>query len=214
MARARASCSAPLGGRNDTQRQPRLELGSSVKLREEAASIDLVLGSPPYCTRIDYAMATLPELAVMGLNEFDVKQLRRMMIGSATIQDEVTPRAEWGDECISTLDKIRNHQAYASRSYYYKTYTQYFDGMYQTMAELDRVLKQNGECVMVIQDSYYKDVHVDLAKCIQEIAAGFNWVQRSRFDFCANKNIARINPHAVSRGAPLQETVLILSKVP
>jgi hypothetical protein len=52
----------------------------------EADSVDIVLTSPPYCTRIDYAAATRIELAilarVLGPNAVD---LRRVMMGSIQV---------------------------------------------------------------------------------------------------------------------------------
>jgi hypothetical protein len=39
---------------------------SSLRLPLSSGSVDAVISSPPYCTRIDYVRATLPELAVIG----------------------------------------------------------------------------------------------------------------------------------------------------
>ena len=43
-----------------------IEQASSTTLPLLSNSIDAVVSSPPYCTRIDYVRATLPELAVIG----------------------------------------------------------------------------------------------------------------------------------------------------
>ena len=43
-----------------------IAVASSDALPVQNGMIDLILSSPPYCTRIDYAVATMPELAVLG----------------------------------------------------------------------------------------------------------------------------------------------------
>jgi len=44
----------------------KIERASSDSIPLPNSSIDLVISSPPYCTRIDYAIATSPELALLG----------------------------------------------------------------------------------------------------------------------------------------------------
>ena len=57
---------------------------SSLQLPVASGSIDAAISSPPYCTRIDYVKATLPELAVIGYPNGNVtRRLREMMIGDA-----------------------------------------------------------------------------------------------------------------------------------
>ena len=59
-----------------------ITLGSSDALPMQAKSVDAVIASPPYCTRIDYAVATKPELAILGCTSpRDFAILRRQMMG-------------------------------------------------------------------------------------------------------------------------------------
>lgn len=190
----------------------RIRLGSSVSLGELSDSVDLILGSPPYCTRIDYTMATLPELAVLGLGDEEVRDLRREMIGTATVQEVVCVQSIWGDRCVRTLEQIAEHPGYASRSYYYKTFAQYFDSMFASIQELNRVLRPAGECIIVVQDSYYKDIHVDLAGILEEMVSHMGWLRTGSYEFPAKRNLGRINPNAVIRNAKLTEKVLLLRK--
>ena len=44
----------------------RVSLGSSTALELPDESVDAVVSSPPYCTRLDYVKSTLPELASLG----------------------------------------------------------------------------------------------------------------------------------------------------
>ena len=66
--------------------------------------LQCILTSPPYCTRIDYAIATRRELAVLGANPGEVRELRESQIGTPVI---VTPDIEidaqgWGRRKMST----------------------------------------------------------------------------------------------------------------
>jgi len=145
--------------------------GSSRSLCLEDQSIDCVVSSPPYCTRIDYVRATLPELAVVmrtdPLVNFDLKF---NTIGSTT-NGKKGPSDEimLGESYSSVLDEIRKHKSKASSTYYYRYFSNYFNAMYASIREVRRVLKPNSNAVLVVQDSYYKDVHIDLPSIISDI---------------------------------------------
>jgi hypothetical protein len=60
-----------------------IKLADSTVLSLEAESVDFVLTSPPYCTRIDYAAATRVELAILApMLGTSANDLRRHMMGS------------------------------------------------------------------------------------------------------------------------------------
>lgn len=48
-------------------------------------SVDAMIGSPPYCTRIDYIVATRPELALLGFNGEALREMRNRTIGTTSI---------------------------------------------------------------------------------------------------------------------------------
>ena len=56
-------------------------LGHSRRLELDDGTVDAVVGRLLYCTRIDYGVATRPELAVLGAGEQDIKLLRSRMTG-------------------------------------------------------------------------------------------------------------------------------------
>jgi DNA modification methylase len=132
------------------------------------ASIDLVLTSPPYCTRIDYVVSTSFELAALGIGrqspEFD--RLRRAGMGTPLARKGVpsAPKRGWPDEVQALLRSIQAHPSKASQSYYYKTYWQYFNDCELALRELHRTLRPGGAAVLVMQSSYYKELRVDLPR--------------------------------------------------
>jgi hypothetical protein len=138
------------------------------------------------------------------------------MIGTPTIADQLPARSlKWGKACSNLLNRVSRHSSRASKSYYLKTLIQYFDGMCKSLEEIDRVLAKEGEGFFVIQDSYYKEVHVDLARILTEMAANMSWRCDSRLDFESNRTMVGVN-----RGArvynnppkPALETVLHFTK--
>jgi SAM-dependent methyltransferase len=176
----------------------RIEVANSVQVPHASHVADIVISSPPYCTRIDYAVATSVELAVLGLDpRGSLKELRDRMIGTSTIR-AVPPEmdARWGQTCNALLDKISEHNSKASKSYYFKNHIQYFDGMYHSLMEIGRCLRPGGHCVLVLQDSYYKDIHNDLPQIIAEMADSLGWKLRCRSDFRVSRTMAGRNGHS------------------
>ena len=79
-----------------------IEVASSCSLPMRKGSVDVVVTSPPYCTRIDYVVKTGPELALLGVGGSSVLRcLREGMIGTPTISDELPSRSPaWGKACL------------------------------------------------------------------------------------------------------------------
>jgi len=101
-----------------------INLASSHKLPLSNLSVHAVITSPPYCTRIDYAIATLPELALLGRQGMEsLKNLRDMIIGTPTMHStRHVVRAEWGETCVNFLNRVHNHTSKASATYYLRYY--------------------------------------------------------------------------------------------
>jgi len=177
-----------------------LKVASSEKLPLRANSVDFILSSPPYCTRIDYAVATSAELAVLGFGiDTGFKDLRRRLMGGATVPKSL-PRVSdrWGEGCVAFLQRLKEHGSKASSTYYYKNHLQYFHSLSSSVSEIGRVLRMGSDCVLVVQDSYYKDLHNDLPRIIMEMACAEGLALQDRYDFPLSRTMAGINP--VSNG--------------
>jgi DNA modification methylase len=161
-------------------------------------SVDAIIASPPYCTRLDYARATRIELAVLGARVSDEASLRNRLIGTTSVSNQVTGvDIRWGSACLSLLRGIRNHPSKASRGYYLSTHMQYFDGLFQSLLELDRVLRPNGRCTLVVQDSWYKELHTDLPGIVTEMCASEGWELVGRLDNSVRRTIAHLNTRSI-----------------
>ena len=191
-------------------------LADSATMALEPGSIDLVLTSPPYCTRIDYAAATRIELAVLApLVRATTEELGRNMIGSTRVPHrEIDISPSWGERCRTFLEALRLHPSKASGGYYYRTHLDYFDKITRSISNISVGLKSNGSAVMVVQDSYYKDLHNDLPSIIVDIAQGRGLTLRRRQDFYLSRSMYRINPYSrrYNRPSGALEAVLCFQK--
>lgn len=176
-------------------RTPALMLADSRCLPLASSVADLIVTSPPYCTRIDYAVATALELAIAVPSKPSRRRaLRENSLGSTAVS-KATPEVDplWGSTCRRLLRAIYRHSSRASAGYYYKTHVAYFHGLFQSLNELRRILKRNAQAVVVVQDSYYKEVHNDLPAILTEMAAAAGLTLSSRSDFPVVRSMAAVN---------------------
>lgn len=191
-------------------------LADSTSLELPCGSIDFVLTSPPYCTRIDYATATRIEFAILsGLVAVDVPNLSRKMMGSIRVPaKKLTVDPTWGDTCGKLLGAIKAHPSKASAGYYLSTHLDYFQKLGASVHQISRSLKEGGKAVLVVQDSFYKDLHNDLPTIVSEIGESRGLKLRRREDFLLRRSMSDIHPH--SRNYPRQhgatESVLCFTK--
>ncbi|MGK7902009.1 MAG: hypothetical protein AB4352_11450 [Hormoscilla sp.] len=132
-------------------------------------AIDAVITSPPYLTRIDYAMSTRPELLIM----FDPQTLRKIRentIGAPVIVDKsIKINSTWGKTCLQLLENVQKHGSKAATSYYLPNMLQYFRDIELSLREIIRVLKHNARAIIVVQSSYFKEHEIKLGDIYVEM---------------------------------------------
>ncbi|ELI6431877.1 hypothetical protein RRM65_001616 [Aeromonas salmonicida subsp. salmonicida] len=201
---------------NSNSDQVKIQLADACNLGLANNSIDAIITSPPYCTRIDYAVATRLELALLRLPSQNFNKLRRSLTGTSTVEPTVElPNNAWGETCLSFLDKVKNHNSRASKTYYYKSHIQYYRALYTSVSESARVCKKNADLVFVVQSSYYKDVFNDLAAIMQEIGShlGLELHQRADFPVARSMSDRNINAKKYEKPRRSEESVLIFKKI-
>jgi DNA modification methylase len=194
----------------------RLNIATSINLPLPDNSVDAVISSPPYCTRIDYAIATKPELAILGCGtQDDLRTLRERMIGSPIIAKQ-TPdiQNDWGKSCLTFLEAVHNHSSKASSTYYFKNLLQYFDLIFRSFNEINRTLSDGKHCVLVAQNSYYKDILIDLPTIFIEMGDSIGWKLSHRSDFAVKHSMVDANHRAKKyrNSAKIAESVLMFSE--
>ena len=160
-------------------------------------SVDAVVTSPPYCTRLDYPVATQPELSLLGFERTSprFRSLRNSTLGTPTIRP--LPRTfphSLGPSCDRLLTAVARHSSRASSTYYLKTLRQYFTGLRSSVAELTRVARPNARLVLVVQSSWYKEIRIDLPAITTEQLQALGWTPLQRTDFGVHRTLADLNP--------------------
>mgnify|MGYP006294681631 CR=1 FL=1 len=153
-------------------RQPTLITDDFVNIELPDNKFDLILTSPPYLTRLDYVKATLPELIFLSKIDklVNVDELRKRMLGTPLVGNyEGAILKQWGSNAARTLKAVKEHPSKASDGYYLKFYLKYFDKLYSSLSKLSRMLKEGSSMVIVIQNSYYKELVIDLVAIIKEM---------------------------------------------
>ncbi|ACV62299.1 hypothetical protein Dtox_1426 [Desulfofarcimen acetoxidans DSM 771] len=171
-----------------------IKIGNSKNICITNNSVDFIITSPPYCTRIDYAVYTKVELSLLGYTDQDINLLRKHMIGTPTITGNTNYIISNIDSLSGkTLNRIACHDSKAAKSYYYKTYYQYFRDMAYSLREINRVLKKKGIAIIVVQDSWFKNIHIDLPNIVTEMCQneGLELIN-SEYNFVTN-NMRYVN---------------------
>ncbi|NJO55107.1 MAG: site-specific DNA-methyltransferase [Rhodospirillales bacterium] len=196
----------------------RIGIADSRQLPVEDASVDVVLTSPPYCTRIDYVVSSSFELAALGLGPRSNRygELRRATMGTPLARKGPAPDvpAEWPRSVVALVQTVREHPSKASRSYYYKTFWQYFDDAIASLKEICRTLKSGSAALVVVQTSYYKDVLVDLPQLYLDMAEQVGLAGNLVGEAEVPRALAQINPRVARhrRNSEYREAVLALEK--
>lgn len=173
-------------------------------------SVDCIITSPPYLTRIDYAVSTKPEnlLLLKDIKKFNI--LRRNTIGTTVINHDYynTDTPQWGKTCAIILGKIFQHPSYASKSYYHPNIYQYFDSMFESCLHLKSILKPQGECYFVVQNSFYKDININLAQIIVEMFDSIGLHGQIVKNFPVKKYMANINSNSRKYKKKIIESII------
>lgn len=173
-----------------------IQHGSSTSLNLPDESVDVVISSPPYCTRIDYVASVRPELAILGCDHEVFKALRHMTLGSPTVPSFAERRGTRSSAASRFLKDVRSHRSKASRTYYHRYFDTYFRMLDRSLDEMHRVVQTGGSAFLVVQDSYYKEIHLDLPRITAELAERYGWVLSNQFDFPVKRTMAVVNPRA------------------
>ncbi len=138
-------------------------------------------------------------MAVLGIDRAGVDLLRDQMMGTPTIASSGIPLdadSSWGPTATEFLEKVRRHPSRASSGYYTRYFHQYFRQLTASLDEICRVTKGVGHVVIVVQDSYYKDLRLDLASAFAEmITVRRSFADVRRRDFPVRTRAAA-NPRA------------------
>ena len=161
--------------------------GTATALPFRDSTVDAVVTSPPYATRLDYVLGTLPELAVLGADDVFLDALRKQSTGSPVVRgashsDPTDLLSERGRETLAHIDA---HPSKGSRSYYYPWMSNYLTQLQLSLLEIHRTVTPSGVICIVVQDSYYKTFLVNLQQIVVETLQACGRRLRQRYDYPA-----------------------------
>lgn len=199
-----------------------IRAGNSKNIPLDNETANMVITSPPYCTRIDYVVYTKIELSLLGYNSIDIQGLRREMIGTPTVQKGVdsvkylkhNQLVSLSETCYKTLESIYTHESKAAKGYYFKTYAQYFSGMYKSLSEIYRILNNDGVAIIVVQDSWFKEINVNVPKVISEFGKsfGFSIIEKIEHEVKNNLNYINSKSRKYKNKKTTVESVIVFKK--
>jgi hypothetical protein len=168
-------------------------IGDAKRLPLRASGATHIICSPPYLTRIDYAIATMPELLLTGTKEA-LNAIRHRTMGAPVITSEEKAQTSiWGVLCNDLLDRIKAHHTKAAASYYWKNIVQYFMDLEAALRETKRVLRNGGTGLFVVQSSYFKEIELPLGRMYVEMAQELGFESEIVFSEVVKNHMAHVN---------------------
>ncbi|WP_190172691.1 hypothetical protein [Streptomyces mirabilis] len=199
-----------LGASPQQEQSPLLLTASATEIPLKNDCVDAVLTSPPYLTRIDYAVAYARELAILGIDISQDRSLRLALMGTTLTRADQGLKIELLSAISADLLlKVENHKSKASGGYYLKQARQYLSDLTRALEEITRVCKPGAHMMLVVQDSYYKDIPVNLADiCIAESELR-GWELLGRDNFAVKRTLTALNTSAQAyKKGEVAETVI------
>ncbi|GAA4544358.1 DNA methyltransferase [Pseudonocardia xishanensis] len=187
-----------------------LATASSANLPLPDSVVGATLTSPPYLTRIDYGVAYSRELAALGIDIW-ADSIRKDLMGTTLTRAGRGSARKLGTLAKLLVTSISEHESKASSNYYSNQAQQYLSDLSLGLDEITRVSRESADLTLVVQDSYYKDVHVRLADiCADELMArGWEVVEIKPFEVRRSLVDLNTNARAYVKGT-VSESVLQL----
>jgi hypothetical protein len=178
-------------------------------------SVDVILTSPPYLTRIDYAVAYARELAVLGIDVLGSRELRSSLMGTTLIRPSRLGELPLGPVARDLIRRVSAHPSKASHGYYLKQVRQYLGDLSVSLDEITRVARDGASLCMVVQDSFYKDEPVPLAEICKDEATRRGWTfdAKSSKAFPVIRSLTSLNREARKyKKSQVEESVITFRK--
>jgi hypothetical protein len=161
-----------------------------------AGSIKRFLTSPPYLNRLDYVNPTLPALEGLGFGSAEhVEALRQRMMGTAKMRAVAAVPAFASATANDFIEAVTKHPSKASGTYYRRFFCQYFVDLDEFFIWLSRVATPDVFGMIVLQDSYYKEIKIPLSEIAIEMAQSKGFNVEVMASETHSRHMGRINPH-------------------
>ncbi len=149
-----------------------VRLGDARHLPVESNSVDMIITSPPYLNAIDYLRGHKLSLVWMGHCIKDIRRLRSENIGSEVSHDSRSEEVTTAAIKAMGAHDLGDRQMGMMRRYAHD--------MNDVLRQCARVLKTNGDAILVVGDSSVRGTFIRNSDGLAELAAnhGFSFVSR------------------------------------
>jgi len=151
---------------------PKIENSDARKLKIKSKSVDRIITSPPYLNALDYLRGHKLALVWMGYSLSYIRSLRSASIGAEIPRE---PRSSDVRNAMAKSGKMKSlpprHQGILAH---------YLNDMQKAIREMRRVIKPNGQVVLVIGDSSIRNVLVKTSEALAYLCeqTGFRLVDK------------------------------------
>jgi len=170
----------------------------------------------PPLNRLDYVNPTIPELHVLGWQEGDrLNDLRSQMMGTTKMRRQLAATQLSSLTANKLLAAIADHPTKASGTYYLKFFRQYFEDTVEFFRWLRGRSTPTCKGIVVIQDSFYKEIKVPIVKILAELALDFDFTVEVLLEEKRIRHMGTLSPHQRTH-APnkaLTEYTLLFSRM-
>ena len=175
-----------------------IRTGRASVIMSDEHSFDACLTSPPYATRIDYIRGSTPELSVLGLSESAIANLRRQTTGTPIVRGVNSVEGKISDEARNLIKRVAGHDSHGSANYYAPWLRNYLIQIHETLELIAARVKPAGRIAIVVQDSYYKALHIDLQHLVTTSLATTGRSLIAQHDFPVHRSMSNMNSRARS----------------
>ncbi|HEU4647909.1 MAG TPA: hypothetical protein VFS33_02535 [Gemmatimonadales bacterium] len=130
----------------------------------ECGSVDVIVTSPPYLNAIDYLRGHKFSLIWMGRTIADLRGTRAANVGTEIGLSRQSEELGYVDEVLMNMGDLQRLPPRAVRML--RRYVVDLDGV---LAEMSRVLREDGRCVMVVGDSNLHKIFVSNSGAITSL---------------------------------------------
>ena len=180
------------------QSESQLILGDARRADVYGKGFSMVLTSPPYLSRLDYVMASKPELDYMrqiGM-AYDVDAVRREQIGTVVVSETGRNERPLPDSSNKIVQTVASHTSKGSRSYYSKFFSGYLCSMNDAFSSITAACAPEARWIMVVQDSWYKDVHIPTNSLLADMLREHGWKLESEWRYRVKTLLSSLNPYS------------------
>lgn len=165
---------APFAGRRTEVPRSTVKIADARRMPLPSGSVDRIITSPPYLNAIDYVRCSKFSLVWMGHTIGELRSLRATNIGSEVSLDERNRT----NALVSIIDEVDAEGALAPRDR--AIVARYVQDMDRVIAEMHRVLRQDGKVTAVIGNSNVRGFFVENSLTLTRLFSRHGFVQRRR----------------------------------